>query len=178
MFSCRTIRWLRRRLRRRPADNRDPQAHRRWRHAPADRPRRARCGHRETWARTPAVLSLAGCSLHRRDTLRCAAGTMKTVVPCANFALDSDLAPRLMRKSEDLAEAEPGTLADRLGREKRLEDPLENVVGHAAAGVGHPTTQIFAGPNITELLSSRVTFSVEIVSAPRRPWHHARSPRG
>src|SRR3546814_14922857 len=50
---------------------------------------------------------------------------------------DRDLAVRLAQEAEDLAEAEPGALADRLGGEKRLEHTLQHHGRHAAAGVGN-----------------------------------------
>ena len=45
----------------------------------------------------------------------------------------------------DLAEAEPGALADRLGREERLEDLGEDGGRHALAGVADADHGVVAG---------------------------------
>ena len=44
----------------------------------------------------------------------------------AELAFDPDLAPRLVREAEDLAKAEAGALADRLGGEEGLERAVEH----------------------------------------------------
>src|SRR5207237_2266391 len=66
----------------------------------------------------------------------------------ADLALDADFAARLMGKAEDLAEAEAGALAHRLGGEKGLECALPDFRRHAAAGVGYADPDIIAGANV------------------------------
>ena len=57
----------------------------------------------------------------------------------------ADLAARLVGEAENLAEAEAGALADRLGGEEGLEHALEMLGRHAAAGVGDADADIVAG---------------------------------
>ena len=45
----------------------------------------------------------------------------------AELAFDPDLAARLVGEAENLAEAQAGALADRLGGEERLERAVEDV---------------------------------------------------
>ena len=54
----------------------------------------------------------------------------------SGLASDHDLAPRLLGEAEDLAQAEAGSLANALGREERLEDPVEHIHVDAGARVG------------------------------------------
>ena len=53
----------------------------------------------------------------------------------ANLALDIDPSSMPAHDRVRQRQAEPGPLPDRLGREKRLEDAVEVLFGHAAAGV-------------------------------------------
>ena len=55
-----------------------------------------------------------------------------------------------MGEAEDLAEAEAGALADRLGGEERLERAFPDFLGHAAAGVGDRKLEIFAGLDVAD----------------------------
>ena len=70
----------------------------------------------------------------------------------ADLAFDPDLAARLVGEAEDLAEAEAGALADRLGGEEGLERALEHLGRHAAAGVGDADLHIFAGADVADLV--------------------------
>ena len=70
----------------------------------------------------------------------------------ADLALDADLAARLVGETEDLAEAEAGPLADRLGGEEGLEGALAHVRRHSAAGVGDADLHIFAGAHVADFV--------------------------
>ena len=70
----------------------------------------------------------------------------------ADLALDADFAVRLVGEAEDLAEAEAGALADRLGGEEGLERALAHFGGHAAAGVGDRDADIFAGADVADFI--------------------------
>src|SRR4030095_5636871 len=70
----------------------------------------------------------------------------------ANRTFDSDLAAGLVGEPEDLTEAKPGALADRLGREKWLECAFLDLWGHAAAGVSNLKDQIFPRTNVADLV--------------------------
>ena len=70
----------------------------------------------------------------------------------AELAFDADLAAGLVGEAEDLAEAEAGALADRLGREEGLERALHDFGGHSAAGVGDADPHIFAGADVADLV--------------------------
>ena len=72
--------------------------------------------------------------------------------PLAELAFDADFAARLVREAEDLAQSQPGALADRLGGEERLERPLEHLGGHAAAGVADADPDIFARTDVADLV--------------------------
>ena len=73
----------------------------------------------------------------------------------ANAAVDPDLAARLVREAENLAEAETGALADRLGGEERLERALDDVGRHAAAGVGDADLHIIAGAHVADFIGGK-----------------------
>ena len=97
------------------------------------------------------------------------------MVPRADLALDPDLAARLVREAEDLAEAEAGALADRLGREEGLERALEHLGGHAAAGVGDADPDIIAGADVADLVGrERDVLASRCASCPRHPSRRAR----
>ena len=87
-------------------------------------------------------------------------------MPLPDLAFDPDLAARLVGEAENLAEAEAGALADRLGREEGLERAFEHVGRHAAAGVGDADLHIIAGADVAHLLAASVTFSVAIRISP------------
>ena len=55
------------------------------------------------------------------------------------------MARRLAHEAIDLAEAEPGALAGRLGGEERLESALQRVLLMPAAGVGDRDHDVLAG---------------------------------
>ena len=62
-----------------------------------------------------------------------------------------DVAARLAGEAEDLGEAEPGALADRLGGEEGLEHPVEMLGRDAGAGVGDADPDIVAAGQIVDL---------------------------
>src|SRR5258708_4829256 len=68
-----------------------------------------------------------------------AAGTFRQIDlhrrAMTDCAVDPDVAVRLLDEAVDHAETEPGTLADILGREERLEDAIQHVLRHALSGV-------------------------------------------
>jgi len=53
-----------------------------------------------------------------------------------DVAFDGDVSTRLLGETEDLAEPQPRALADALGREERLEDPVELVGLDPASAIG------------------------------------------
>src|SRR4051812_15830203 len=53
----------------------------------------------------------------------------------ARLAVDLDVAARLLDEAVDLREAEPGALADPLGREERLERAVDDALRHTGSGV-------------------------------------------
>ncbi|ANY81203.1 hypothetical protein BB934_25775 [Microvirga ossetica] len=56
-------------------------------------------------------------------------------MPWPTRILDHHLAVRLLGEAEHLRQAEAGSLADALGGEERLEDPVELTNGDAESGV-------------------------------------------
>src|SRR3546814_20000731 len=64
------------------------------------------------------------------------------------LGMDAHVAARLFDEAIDLAEAEPGPLADFLGREERLEGAGGHLLGHAVAGVGDGDDDVAAGRDI------------------------------
>ena len=72
--------------------------------------------------------------------------------PASDLALDADLAARLVGEAENLAEAEAGALAHRLGGEERLERAVEHFGRHPAAGVGDADPDIVAGADVADLV--------------------------
>ena len=63
----------------------------------------------------------------------------------ALLAADLDAAAGLLDEAEHHAEPEPGALADILGREERIENPVANGLRDAGAGVGDVDDDIVAG---------------------------------
>src|SRR5262249_12619207 len=59
-------------------------------------------------------------------------------------AIDADATARLLDEAIDLAEAETGSLADRLSREKGLEDAFASGRRHTNAGVADRQFDMFA----------------------------------
>ena len=55
-----------------------------------------------------------------------------------------------MSEAENLTEAKAGALADRLGREERLECALDHFGGHARPGIGHRHADIVARLDIAD----------------------------
>src|SRR5207245_304634 len=53
----------------------------------------------------------------------------------AELALDLDRSSGLVGEAMNLRQAEPGTFADRLGREERIEDLAQDVGRDAGAGI-------------------------------------------
>ena len=60
-------------------------------------------------------------------------------------AFDPHMPARTAGEAVDHRQAKPGSLPDRLGREERLENLLEGLVGHANAGVAHADHDIVTG---------------------------------
>src|SRR3546814_17050949 len=71
--------------------------------------------------------------------------------------MDAHVAARLFDEAIDLAEAEPGPLADFLGREERLEGAGGHLLGHAVAGVGDGDDDVAAGRDLR--VESRIGFA-------------------
>ena len=63
-------------------------------------------------------------------------------------AVDPDMAARLLGEAVDHRQPEAGALADRLGREERLEDLRERVRRHADAGVADADDGVVAGVDL------------------------------
>ena len=63
----------------------------------------------------------------------------------AEFAFDLDRSAGLVREAMDLRQAEAGALADRLGREERIEDLAQDVGSDAGAGIRDADGDIVAG---------------------------------
>ena len=100
---------------------------------------------------------------------------METIGAAADLAFDPDLAARLVGEAEDLAEAEAGALADRLGGEERLERAVEHLRRHPAAGVGDADLHIFAGADVADLVGGeRARSAVPMRIGPRRPSRRGR----
>ena len=93
----------------------------------------------------------------------------------ADLAFDPDFAAGLVGEAEDLAEAEAGALADRLGGEEGLERALEHVGRHAAAGVGDADLDIIAGADVADLVGGEGdVLGRRCASGPRRPSRRGR----
>src|SRR5690606_40160845 len=72
-----------------------------------------------------------------------------------HLAVNPDVAARLFDEAVHHGKSEAGTLAFRLGGEKRLEYLFENVLGNAAAGVRHGEHHILRSEEHTSELQSR-----------------------
>ena len=93
----------------------------------------------------------------------------------ADLAFDPDLAARLVGEPENLAEAEAGALADRLGGEEGLERAVEHLGLHPAAGVGDADPHIIAGANVADLVGGeRHILGRDAHQAAGRPSRRAR----
>src|SRR6266516_5410711 len=53
------------------------------------------------------------------------------------FAVDLDVAVRLLDEAIELAQAEAGSLTGHLGREERFKHTFQNILRHSRAGVAH-----------------------------------------
>src|SRR3954451_20098808 len=60
----------------------------------------------------------------------------------ADFGLDADIAAGLAGEAENLAEAEPGALADGLGGEEGFENAVHDFAGHAVARIADADADI------------------------------------
>jgi hypothetical protein len=77
---------------------------------------------------------------------RCTAGRYRVkTMPWPGSLVTANVPARLPVKAEHLAQAQAGALADFLGRVKGLEDHLELVGSHAAAGVTNGNCQNLPG---------------------------------
>jgi hypothetical protein len=89
--------------------------------------------------------------------------------PLSKLAVEPDIATALFHDAEYGREAEPGSLANRLRRERRLEDPRLGVFRDADAGVAHRKEHVATGrgadmlggvfvrePNVRRLSRGRV----------------------
>ncbi len=65
-----------------------------------------------------------------------------------DLALDSDRSVVVAYDAMNHRQAEAGAFALLLGREERLENPLDRRLVHAAPGVGHGDARVAAGPQI------------------------------
>ena len=72
--------------------------------------------------------------------------------PAADLAFDADLAARLVSEAENLGKPQAGALADRFGREERLECVIEHLRRHSAAGVGDADLHVIARADVPDLV--------------------------
>ena len=88
----------------------------------------------------------------------------------ARLAVDEDEAAGLLDDAVDGREAEPGAGADLLGREERLEDARQILLGDADAGIGDLDQHIIAGRHDLVRRAgsapSLATLAVRMVSVP------------
>ncbi len=70
---------------------------------------------------------------------------MRKVVPSPEFGIHVDEAAGLLDDAVDGREAEPGSLADFLGREERLEDLVDDLGRYAGAGIGDIDAHVVGG---------------------------------
>src|SRR6266536_3843750 len=63
----------------------------------------------------------------------------------AGFAVDLDVAVRLLDEAIDLAQAEASSLTVHLGREERFKHTFQNILRHSRAGVAHRNPHVLSG---------------------------------
>ena len=76
----------------------------------------------------------------------------------ALFAVDLDVSARLLDEAVDHAQAEPGALADFLGREERLEHPVDDIGPNSDSGIADRDHHVIPRHNVAV---SRGIFLIE-----------------
>ena len=90
-------------------------------------------------------------------------------MPCADLGIDPHLAAGLPGEAVDHRQAEAGALADRLGREERIERLRDHIRRHAGAGVGDAERDILARRQVALAARRASSSHVLAVSMVRRP---------
>ena len=92
----------------------------------------------------------------------------------ADRAIDRHRAAGLLHKAVNLRQAESGAAADLLGREKRLENPVDLIGRNAAARIADRYRDEFSGRRSVCCPKPRPAIvRVGWSAIPGHPWHHA-----
>src|SRR6266496_6042732 len=69
----------------------------------------------------------------------------------AHFRINLDVAARLLDKAVDHAQPQPGTFAEFLSGEERIEDPVQDLCLDSGSAIGHDDQHVLTGVNVTLL---------------------------